>query len=1000
MNDYYDISIRIGRPGETKTSAPVSIGLPDGKSAKTRFTLPEILKGKSSNEIQDLLKMDSYTLAMELIESLFTEKILSLINAGIAEASTSITRGRILLNLSFPGFYHLPWECILQHYLFSNSLIPFSLIRCTPFPAKLSFVPFKLPISVLFIEIAGYKEDIQFPDYVKESFKYFHSTISMGAKPGDFLNFLKIGHFDIVHLKSHVNWKYNKGVFIDESSGETLDTSVLKGLIRKNRTRLLIIETNNTNYLSFLNLGHQILGRNGPVVLVVSSLPGLNSNFNYPFEQFYYDIIHDKPLDDAFINSIFFENISAAFMQAKDGENLLRLSPLKPQLFARGEIHLQEAKQAVTFLNTLKNLSIESKVNKDIVEEFDIRHKLLEDKIPKLESALSRALDFRHERGGMEPLTHTTYLLKETNREIEKANPYIRRVINTWFESGTRALEKCESLEKGRSYYLRLYIGTPSKKSNVMEPVIIPEKELWHFYSDKGLQLQVVLFSSDFKIIESIKKLKLPEPPQETLILKFKVIAPQKIGRAKIRVCIYFKQNLLQSLIVTAAISKKPRKLLTLGNQANIEFTLSQSLTDIHRFKERTLNLLTNENDNGTHTFNVYGSGIKTQFFLTEGEMRSAINNARQELQKICSTFNKKGKIKKYRFPRDNKGNEKEFIEDIKNLAFVGHILFHNIITQKDETFKSSLRQALAQPAAIQISVTKSAKYVFPWALVYDKKLLVQDDNEVCPVFLEHLREGGDPGFLKDNMCSDIPCPHQDNMNIICPWGFWGFKHIIEQPLSTYKKKAKDKDENQDQKVDLEMNIKVHDRISLLMAVSENLNDLVTHKKEIEGIKGVVSTVCSLLEKIQKELKRSDLHIIYFYCHGGRSASLMWLGVGKNQKLYPTHLSNLEVLWQDTHPLVFINGCETVSYTPDDLLTFNRTLAYCKAAGVIGTEIVIPEILARHFAKGFFKDFFLGEKLGNVIKKQRLRLLEHYNPLGLVYTPYCSADLCIQKIPG
>ena len=132
-----------------------------------------------------------------------------------------------------------------------------------------------------------------------------------------------------------------------------------------------------------------------------------------------------------------------------------------------------------------------------------------------------------------------------------------------------------------------------------------------------------------------------------------------------------------------------------------------------------------NETSDGTHTFAVVGSQVKTKFDLTEGEMRSKINKAREKLQLICSTLDSKGKPDKYRFDKDNRGREQEFISDLKQLAEYGYDLYVDLVTNKNPAFEKRLRKTLNAPAIIQISVMKSAKYIFPWSLVYDKDLVV-----------------------------------------------------------------------------------------------------------------------------------------------------------------------------------------------------------------------------------------------------------------------------------
>lgn len=99
-------------------------------------------------------------------------------------------------------------------------------------------------------------------------------------------------------------------------------------------------------------------------------------------------------------------------------------------------------------------------------------------------------------------------------------------------------------------------------------------------------------------------------------------------------------------------------------------------------------------------------------------------------------------------------------------------------------------------------------------------------------------------------------------------------------------------------------------------------------------------------------------------------------------RLVPSDLTGLEIDWTDIHPLVFINGCHTADFSADDLLNFNQVLAYCRAAGVIGTEISVPETLARFFAKGFLGYFRGGSTVGVAMREQRLGLLKQCNLLA------------------
>lgn len=98
---------------------------------------------------------------------------------------------------------------------------------------------------------------------------------------------------------------------------------------------------------------------------------------------------------------------------------------------------------------------------------------------------------------------------------------------------------------------------------------------------------------------------------------------------------------------------------------------------------------------------------------------------------------------------------------------------------------------------------------------------------------------------------------------------------------------------------------------------------------------------------------------------------------------------------------MFINGCGTAAISPSDVLTFVDTFMWCQAAGVIGTEIPIPEFLATEFAINFFTELAQPKaEVCEVIWRERMALMAKYNLLGLAYTPYCHANLGFRSLPA
>ena len=96
-------------------------------------------------------------------------------------------------------------------------------------------------------------------------------------------------------------------------------------------------------------------------------------------------------------------------------------------------------------------------------------------------------------------------------------------------------------------------------------------------------------------------------------------------------------------------------------------------------------------------------------------------------------------------------------------------------------------------------------------------------------------------------------------------------------------------------------------------------------------------------------------------------------------------------------PLVFVNGCETVSYSSESLTNLAIWLRGLNASGVIGTEIEVFPELAHWFGEQFLSRFLSGQSVGDVMLRLRLGLLEKRNPLGLVYTNHTLAGLRLGK---
>jgi hypothetical protein len=98
-----------------------------------------------------------------------------------------------------------------------------------------------------------------------------------------------------------------------------------------------------------------------------------------------------------------------------------------------------------------------------------------------------------------------------------------------------------------------------------------------------------------------------------------------------------------------------------------------------------------------------------------------------------------------------------------------------------------------------------------------------------------------------------------------------------------------------------------------------------------------------------------------------------------------------------SHPLVFVNACESGDLSPNFYDGFVPYFLGKGARGVIGTECKTPGLFASEWAKAFFDRFFAGDKLGDaVLAVRRQFLADHGNPLGLLYGVYCDPDTRVE----
>ncbi|MCP4400020.1 MAG: CHAT domain-containing protein [bacterium] len=505
------------------------------------------------------------------------------------------------------------------------------------------------------------------------------------------------------------------------------------------------------------------------------------------------------------------------------------------------------------------------------------------------------------------------------------------------------------------------------------------------------------------------------------------------------------------------------KTLKTLGNRARIEYTTTADFTQLQSaIPSRTVSLVTNQIA-GTHVVSVKvgqwdeesktGDDVVYPQFIPEKQLEEMLKVIRNDWRIMSSSFNANYEPVRYLLSQNNKGTAIYLARALYRLAAHGRLLYTEFF--KEQKIQDELAKRLQdEKQALHIGRV-AGNCVIPWSAIYDQPLTYEDLTKpkyVCLLPLKQISEGHyqscaesiraytsqitpdcqrkkaisrteDPREKKNSLAyGDVDVYFYEDCDVclrkihnpkqvVCPSGFWGFTHYLEQPPQQLQDDTVSPRDLK-QRVEIErkpvLNVNVSTTLDM---VEDHLNELkkltwgsksvavLEAGKDILGPTGDIMT--SGRESVIEALQNKELSLIYFYCHGGAMGDPLeaFIAVGSSieQQIRAVTLDNEGYDWENA-PLVFINGCKTVALEPGLFGNFIHKFADRGAAGVIGTEVSVWEPLAKEVAEMFFRQFLEGHKsVGEILLDIRRHLLQKRNPLGLIYTNYCSIDLKIRS---
>jgi len=600
---------------------------------------------------------------------------------------------------------------------------------------------------------------------------------------------------------------------------------------------------------------------------------------------------------------------------------------------------------------------------------------------------------------------HLPQIDKPGEKDEKRHKPSARYANVVLQDRGGARLNPASPIPPEFAFQLRLDIGPLSKESAVIQPEPIPEHLL-----PQNIWLDAVLSSTDFSIGKTPTEfgqttaygrffLKGDGSPATTEddepYLFFYLLAPPEPGIARARINYYFRNHLVQSQLLNATIGEGNE-----GYWVKTDYTLSYSLLDLSELPARDqISILTNSNGEdhqicvrqGDQQGNLIGQACT--YRLKAAEVDQVVNDIRGVLRERVAS------------PTEKRCSKQDLQNNLRELAPLGRLLWTLTVGQCVREVYTALK--MAENGVIQVSRPTTADYTFPWGLIYDIPLSEEPEKwDFCDLVKEWDDQGDkqkllvEPGTRRCPKVKDGKHPS----NTLCPYGFWGYLHDIEQlsaidtPIRRIPVPAS---------TDFEMAAALTQYNVDLRELNAHIKDIDTalksqfHHAKMERGKDL-ATIKTLLGK--------DLPFIYFLCHGAHDNaddSDTYLSIGKQEKIRARDfidwvqewlVNEDRLVWDKTRPLIFINACHSLEINNKTLVSYlDAFLSTGHAAGVIGTEVRVRPVVAMAIALEFYKLFFSGESVGQALHSIRTGYLAHGNLYGLIYTPYCWSDLAIER---
>ena len=573
-----------------------------------------------------------------------------------------------------------------------------------------------------------------------------------------------------------------------------------------------------------------------------------------------------------------------------------------------------------------------------------------------------------------------------------------RRVV-TGFASPDdpgRLLEPDEPLVAGQPCHFCVEVGPPVAPETATDPAALLDVVVFPLAGELGLSrdatrgvLELAPRGGEGRVVRQPADVDAPADVARRRLLFS--LRPQAPG-GELRCSLYCRGVLVWSQRVDVPAAPVGAAGDRAERSATVDFGIAPTLAPSHlaRLPKHRLSLLLNSTAEGTHVLTIAGEGaFSAALVLDPMQLQQMLDSLRGALR--MAAWGSNGEWSEDRAYLYETSEPERLRLDVARLAVRSRRFYQDLSERLVAAGWDwrDLRERMRAQGMVQLAIKESPTHLLPTALIYDRPL---DDThqdfaayELCPAFLAACHD--DPP-LEDTACFRGECPHWGKETVVCPSGFWGFRHDLGATVSS----------RGPGQADIVGEIAVAARPELVMAVSTDsrFEGREAHELAIRELCDGGWHHATTRQDALAMLSEGRAHVVYFYCHGGvqNDNPTLQIGTGPDSLLTPSWLGEHGPTWSDPRPLVVLNGCRTTAVEPRNALNFVSVwLSMLRAAGVVGTDITVFEPLASAFAERCLTLFLQGVPLGRAVRLARLGLLKEGNPLGLTYVPFALASL-------